>query len=1115
MSKRTQYWINSGIVKSNGSSENGHYRSLDKVVWDILKCCGIDCCNNVFPGSENDITNVTNTGTNIQLTTSGGNTVGNLDLCPIVKTCETVTTIGTPTLSNNILSIPYTNETGITSTVTVDLTSLATDISIQGITYDTLTNTWTITQTDGSTSTITWNDILTDVDFCPAVKSCETVTTLINNGDGTATYFNESGTSTTFPIGGVSVVDNGDGTYTVTLADNSTVVIGDTSITNYNDLTTLPKHQIGNYVNETGTIIPIYETVSFITPIVSGHGIATYQDEAGATTTVQETITEYQDNTLIPNNIGRYRDETGIFVDVNENLTSINNTIVGHKIADYTNELGTTININETITNLVDNGDGTITYTNENGVDTTISITDLLVTTTELFTVNAGTTNVSTDNSLGEQTVTVGDILHFWSSNGSINFNVQAGSVVTDFNTESSIIPYTPTFPLTSTNVQDAIDALANNTHVPVTTIDSPTINFTQSGVDFQTITADFVGANTATIGQVPTSDGNGNINWTTPTVTVLADNGLTEVSGTIKLGGSLIETTDIYTAHNPFTISDTSVGGLNCQVDRSWGFDNYKSGFGLGYLNENIHTTYEVAGIKYYDELGQENCDGTIVSHKELYPTVGNDKTFTDFRRGQITNAYTDGVGTVNVLEVTNTNVKAFSAAPSGTTEITASGGAGKVQASDSLYLEGGRVAYLVAPQKLYVQPNNVGTATVGDVFTMVGVNGEAEWKPKSNNAWLLNGNAGTDGGVTDFLGTTDAQNLVLKVDNTAIAKFHNGYLGIAVNDVSTNNANGLNSFVAGESNTINGEAGAAFGAGNTGVDFSFLTGQSNTDNVGAFVYGAENVVDGRFSMVSGFRNNVKSPYESVFGNLTTNYAAVNPNDWNINDRLFTIGNGDYNTNIRHNALTIYKDGRFILNTDTTNTTPIQNTWFGINGTLAQNFNHIRTPKDLAAFSTEHTPSGNYAVFGSMAANSGISINNTKQFVFATTTSTNSTNLSATTTIGNYSNSGFLFGGGTTAASTLDVSGTVGVSNIRVNTANPVLTTANTAYHFVSGASGTVDMTAHKVDNRIIVLTNYSGSNLTLSDAVRTGSATTTTNLNNESTIIITYDGVEFYRIN
>lgn len=523
------------------------------------------------------------------------------------------------------------------------------------------------------------------------------------------------------------------------------------------------------------------------------------------------------------------------------------------------------------------------------------------------------------------------------------------------------------------------------------------------------------------------------------------AANGLYLDADTVKLGGSLIETTDIYTAHNPFTISDTSVGVLGCQVDRSWGFDNYKSGFGLGYLNENIHTTYEVAGIKYYDELGQENCDGTIVSHKELYPTVGNDKTFTDFRRGQITNAYTDGVGTVNVLEVTNTNVKAFSAAPSGTTEITASGGAGKVQASDSLYLESGRVAYLVAPQKLYVQPNNVGTATVGDVFTMVGVNGEAEWKPKSNNAWLLNGNAGTDGGVTDFLGTTDAQNLVLKVDNTAIAKFHNGYLGIAVNDVSTNNANGLNSFVAGESNTINGEAGAAFGAGNTGVDFSFLTGQSNTDNVGAFVYGAENVVDGRFSMVSGFRNNVKSPYESVFGNLTTNYAAVNPNDWNINDRLFTIGNGDYNTNIRHNALTIYKDGRFILNTDTTNTTPIQNTWFGINGTLSQNFNHIRTPKDgtLAAFSTEHISSGNYAVFGSTAGNSGISINNTKQFVFTTTAGTSSTNLGPTTTIANYSNSGVLVGGGAAATSTFEVQGSIAYKLVTIN-ANYAATTTD-----------------------------------------------------------------------
>jgi hypothetical protein len=53
--------------------------------------------------------------------------------------------------------------------------------------------------------------------------------------------------------------------------------------------------------------------------------------------------------------------------------------------------------------------------------------------------------------------------LHFW-SNGSLNFNVQAGSVVVGIDTEAGIIPYTPTT-LVSTNVGDALDELAADSH--------------------------------------------------------------------------------------------------------------------------------------------------------------------------------------------------------------------------------------------------------------------------------------------------------------------------------------------------------------------------------------------------------------------------------------------------------------------------------------------------------------------------------------------------------------------------------------------------------------------------------------------------------------------------
>ena len=989
----------------------------------LINCCCIDLCS-INNADDIQFTSLEVTGDTLSLTltingvpttqsvvlpanivtTMTNTVVGNLigtytnEVGVAVDINETITIIGTPTLINNILTIPFTNETGVTSNVIVDLSPLAVDISIQGIVYNPTTNTWIITQTDGSTSTITWNDILTDVDFCPAVKSCETVTTLINNGDGTATYTNESGGSITFPIGGVSVVDNGDGTYTITLADNSTVVIGDTSITNYADLTTLPKHQIGNYINEAGTIIPVYETVSFITPVVSGHGIATYQDETGATTTIQETITEYQDNTLTPNNIGRYRDEAGIFVDVNENLTSISNTIVGHKVADYTNELGTVVNIEETVTSIIDNGDGTITYTNENGVDTTISITDLLVTTTELFTVNAGTTNVSTDNSLGEQVITVGDILHFWSSNGSVNFNVQAGSVVTDFNTEASIIPYTPTSPITSTNVQDAIDELASNIHNPMTVTNTNTPYSFVSGT--QTL-------------NIPLSAN-------------LVDNG----------DGTITFTRGDGTA--PITIAIT-------------------------------------------EDAGEVLTTNPVVIVGTTYPT------------GTSVQAILNSLSGTAHVPVTTVD--------SGTIDFTQSG---------------------VDNQTVTATLVGATTATVGQVPTSDGSGGITWTSVGGGNEWLLNGNAGTDGGVTDFLGTTDDVPFVMKVNNFPVAKFYNSpyNYSVAFGYGSGSEVYGSNGFVANEANVIySGEFSAAFNSGNAiNSNNTFACGMSNStvNSAGAsFLAGASNIASGSLSFLSGVNNRSRSYAETVFGTNSIDYTAINAYNFDPADRLFVIGNGNVVTNSYNNALTLWKDGRAVMNTDATNTTPIQNTWFGINGTLSQNFNHIRTPNTLAAFSTEHTPSGNYAILGSNANNSGIAINNTKQFVFATTASTSATNLTATNTIGNYSNSGFLFGGGSVATSTIDVRGTLGLSNTRINTANPVLNTNNTVYHFTGGTSGTIDMTAHKVDNRTIVLTNYSGVSLTLSDAVRTGSATTITTLPDNTSIIVAYDGIEFFKIN
>lgn len=65
---KKKYWIEAGDIKTKlpKQHDTGMFRSLDEIVWDILKCCGWDCCNQA-PGDvaeltfENGLTRTVNT----------------------------------------------------------------------------------------------------------------------------------------------------------------------------------------------------------------------------------------------------------------------------------------------------------------------------------------------------------------------------------------------------------------------------------------------------------------------------------------------------------------------------------------------------------------------------------------------------------------------------------------------------------------------------------------------------------------------------------------------------------------------------------------------------------------------------------------------------------------------------------------------------------------------------------------------------------------------------------------------------------------------------------------------------------------------------------------------
>lgn len=132
-------------------------------------------------------------------------------------------------------------------------------------------------------------------------------TTLVDNGNGTATYTNESGVATTITLGLPETP--------LTATDSNTITFTSSGTANHTLIADVKLNNTGN-VNLTSTVTGIKADV------------------------------------IIPPDIN----------------TAINNTIIGKKIADYTSETGTITNINETVTTLVNNPNGSMVYTNENGI---------------------------------------------------------------------------------------------------------------------------------------------------------------------------------------------------------------------------------------------------------------------------------------------------------------------------------------------------------------------------------------------------------------------------------------------------------------------------------------------------------------------------------------------------------------------------------------------------------------------------------------------------------------------------------------------------------------------------------------------------------------------------
>ena len=189
------------------------------------------------------------------------------------------------------------------------------------------------------------------------------------------------------------------------------------------------------------------------------------------------------------------------------------------------------------------------------------------------------------------------------------------------------------------------------------------------------------------------------------------------------------------------------------------------------------------------------------------------------------------------------------------------------------------------VTPAKL-----NATGSSVGDVLTSDGTN--AFWRSlPPTNAWSLSGNAGTSP-ATNFLGTTDNQPVVLKVNGNRALRLEPGdnpSLSSSPNLIGGFSGNGVGAGVSGA--TISGGGGGSTnsvsadfgvvggGTGNTagGLSSSVAGGQSNSasGDWASVAGGNSNVASGTSSSITGGGSNIASGDVSSVAGGSANTAS------------------------------------------------------------------------------------------------------------------------------------------------------------------------------------------------------------------------------------------------
>ena len=290
------------------------------------------------------------------------------------------------------------------------------------------------------------------------------------------------------------------------------------------------------------------------------------------------------------------------------------------------------------------------------------------------------------------------------------------------------------------------------------------------------------------------------------------------------------------------------------------------------------------------------------------------------------------DGAGQVSFVDastITNTLDQAYDQGGAGAGKnITADAGAVRVDGTDGLLVTGTFGSgnsidtevtgsgtrmffnpYKAAFRAGYVDSNQWDDANIGDYSFAVGDNATA-----SNHASIAMGdNTTASGGWAVAMGgsTTASSNYCTAMGRGTTASSNTstamGYMTTSSAWYSTamgyfTLASGISSTAMGASTTASGQKSTAMGSGTT------ASGTSST------AMGSGTTASGKSTTAIGYGTKAFSYVEIAIGSYNTEYIPAHTDSWDASDRLFVVGNGeDYDH--KHNALTIYKDGKININ--------------------------------------------------------------------------------------------------------------------------------------------------------------------------------------------------------